>query len=59
LLGSTGSSVFLADLAYGQQGAGDLIPGGATLHFEIELLDVEEGPKPINVFKQIDQAHIL
>ncbi len=43
------------DLAYGQQGAGDMIPGGATLIFDIELLDVEEGPKPVNVFKQIDQ----
>ncbi len=42
------------DLAYGQQGAGDMIPGGATLIFDIELLDVEEGPKPVNVFKQID-----
>lgn len=43
-----------SDLAYGQQGAGDMIPGGATLIFDIELLDVEEGPKPVNVFKQID-----
>ena len=32
-----------------------MIPGGATLIFDIELLDVEEGPKPVNVFKQIDQ----
>lgn len=32
-----------------------MIPGGATLIFDIELLDVEEGPMPVNVFKQIDQ----
>ena len=29
-------------LAYGTQGAGDLIPGGATLVFDIELLNIEE-----------------
>jgi len=30
-----------SDLAYGDQGAGGLIPGGATLIFEIELLSFE------------------
>merc|ERR1711942_394507 len=41
-------------LGYGDQGAGDIIPGGATLFFDIELLETEEGPQPVNVFKQID-----
>ena len=41
-------------LGYGDQGAGDIIPGGATLHFDVELMGVEEGPTPVNVFKQID-----
>lgn len=36
------------------QGAGEVIPGGATLFFDIELIDTEEGPAPVNVFKQID-----
>jgi len=31
-----------------------VIPGGSTLLFDVELLDVEEGPAPVNVFKQID-----
>merc|ERR1712032_786029 len=40
--------------SYGDQGAGDIIPGGTTLYFEVELIDTEEGPTPVNVFKQID-----
>merc|ERR1712117_19860 len=42
------------ELGYGDQGAGDIIPGGATLYFDIELLENEDGPPPVNVFKQID-----
>ena len=42
------------ELGYGDQGAGDIIPGGATLFFDIELVGTEEGPTPVNVFKQID-----
>ena len=40
-------------LGYGDQGADDIIQGGATLYFEVELIDTEEGPTPVNVFKQI------
>ncbi len=31
-----------SDLGYGDKGAGNLIPPGATLIFEVELLEVEE-----------------
>lgn len=31
-----------SDLAYGDRGAGGDIPGGATLEFEIELLEIHE-----------------
>jgi len=42
------------ELGYGDQGAGEIIPGGATLNFDIDLLESEDGPAPVNVFKQID-----
>ena len=43
-----------SELGYGEAGAGDKIPGGATLHFEVECLEVETGPPPVNVFSEID-----
>lgn len=41
-------------LGYGDNGAGDKIPGGATLYFEVELMTIGEGDKPQNIFKEID-----
>uniref|UniRef100_A0A1B6FZA3 peptidylprolyl isomerase n=1 Tax=Cuerna arida TaxID=1464854 RepID=A0A1B6FZA3_9HEMI len=42
-------------LAYGDAGAGNVIPAGATLIFDVELMAINESDKVnINVFKEID-----
>ncbi|XP_014220978.1 FK506-binding protein 2 [Trichogramma pretiosum] len=41
-------------LGYGDRGAGNVIPGGATLHFEVELINISDSPPNANVFKEID-----
>lgn len=35
--------------------AHDKIPAKSTLVFEVECLKIEDGPNPINVFKEIDE----
>ena len=40
-------------LAYGEQGYKDSVPGGATVHFQVELVQVKE-EHPGNVFRQMD-----
>ncbi|GAU89990.1 hypothetical protein RvY_02474 [Ramazzottius varieornatus] len=41
-------------LGYGDRGAGAVIPGGATLIFDTELVDIQDAPPQQNIFKQID-----
>lgn len=44
LIGETRELTIPPELAYGDSGAGDAIPGGATLVFEVELFNAE-GPE--------------
>lgn len=41
-------------LGYGDRGAGNVIPGGATLVFEVELINIGDSAPTTNVFKEID-----
>jgi len=45
-VGSIFEIVIPAELAYGSAGAGDAIPPGATLVFEVELVEVTQPLKP-------------
>ena len=36
------------------RGAGADIPGGATLNFDVEVVDITEGPPEPNIFKDLD-----
>lgn len=43
------------NLGYGDKGAGNVIPGGATLTFETELIHIGDAQQAqTNVFKEID-----
>jgi len=43
------------DMGYGAEGGGEDIPGGATLNYDIEIIDVMDAPSDQpNYFQQID-----
>lgn len=53
--GAQANLIIPPDLGYGASGAGGDIPGGATLHFDVEVVDITEGPPPPpNLFEQLD-----
>ncbi|XP_046389421.1 FK506-binding protein 2 [Ischnura elegans] len=53
-VGESRRLVIPPSLGYGDRGAGNVIPKGATLTFEVELLNIGDTPPSANVFKEID-----
>lgn len=54
-VGAKAKLIIPPEKGYGAQGAGGVIPGGATLNFDVEVVDISEGPPPPpNFFTQID-----
>mmetsp|Transcript_13886 Transcript_13886/g.37800 ORF Transcript_13886/g.37800 Transcript_13886/m.37800 type:complete len:211 (-) Transcript_13886:160-792(-) len=53
--GAKATLVVPPDMGYGADGAGDDIPGGATLNFDVEVFDVaDESPTETNLFAALD-----
>jgi FK506-binding protein 14 len=53
--GAKATIVIPPEMGYGAQGAGADIPGGATLNFDVEVVDIaDKAPPGPNYFKMID-----
>ena len=42
------------EMGYGSTGAGGVIPGGATLNFDVEIVSVDPFPEQPNLFDELD-----
>jgi len=53
--GAKATLVIPPEMGYGDSGAGGTIPGGATLNFDVEVVDIsDEEPEQPNLFEQLD-----
>lgn len=55
-IGAKANLIIPPEMGYGEAGAGGVIPGGATLHFDVEVVAINPSPpgEP-NIFVEIDQ----
>ena len=54
--GAKATLIIPPEMGYGAQGAGGVIPGGATLRFEVEVVDFsDQAPPAPNLFKDLDK----
>uniref|UniRef100_A0A7S1H5P0 peptidylprolyl isomerase n=1 Tax=Thalassionema nitzschioides TaxID=33649 RepID=A0A7S1H5P0_9STRA len=54
--GAKATLIIPPDMGYGDQGAGDDIPAGATLNFDVEVVGISDSaPPPPNYFAMIDE----
>jgi FK506-binding protein 14 len=55
--GAEATLVIPPEMGYGDRGAGNDIPGGATLHFDVQVVDFSSNAPPApNLFKELDIA---
>ena len=52
--GAKAELVIPPEMGYGSTGAGETIPGGATLHFDVEVMSVAKAKPRPNLFKELD-----
>jgi len=53
--GAKATLIIPPSMGYGEEGAGDDIPGGATLNFDVEVVDIsDDAPPAENVFAELD-----
>mmetsp|Transcript_25163 Transcript_25163/g.38414 ORF Transcript_25163/g.38414 Transcript_25163/m.38414 type:complete len:213 (+) Transcript_25163:143-781(+) len=53
-LGAKANLIIPPEMGYGANGAGPDIPGGATLHFDVEVVFIGDSLPEPNLFKDID-----
>merc|ERR1711982_169496 len=54
-MGAKANLVIPPEMGYGdEQRLGGKIPAGATLHFDIEVVAINDGPQEPNIFQEID-----
>ena len=56
-VGAKAHLIIPPDMAYGETGRGKVIPGGATLYFDVEVVSINQSSQPVNernLFAKID-----